>query len=164
MKTLRETIDQLDEISRRGFLKGAGVAAVAISPAFKAMAQDFNLTDKEITMFGMVLDAYWVCLNYPKTTDSEKCKRIKQGLSEYAKKRGFSSQELNGFYSSATSQNSEKIKDKKWIEIINLSYNISERLLQDLNQMRPFESVNQGVAEESSPDALAKIDQVYQKK
>ena len=29
MKTLREYIDQLDEISRRDFLKGAGVAAVA---------------------------------------------------------------------------------------------------------------------------------------
>jgi anaerobic selenocysteine-containing dehydrogenase len=28
MKTLREYIDQLDEISRRGFLKGAGAAAV----------------------------------------------------------------------------------------------------------------------------------------
>jgi len=29
MKTLREYIDQLDEISRRDFLKGAGVGAVA---------------------------------------------------------------------------------------------------------------------------------------
>ena len=145
----------LEEVDRRGFLKGMGAAAVAISPAFKAMAQDFNLTDKEITMFGMVLDAYWVCLNYPKTTDPEKCKRIKQGLSEYAKKRGFSSQELNGFYSSATSQNSEKIKDKKWIEIINSSYNIAERLLQDLNQMRPFESVEQGVAEGEEQNVFA---------
>ena len=29
MKTFRETLDQLDEISRRGFLKGAGAAAAA---------------------------------------------------------------------------------------------------------------------------------------
>ena len=28
MKTLREYIDQLDEIDRRGFLKGMGAAAV----------------------------------------------------------------------------------------------------------------------------------------
>jgi len=136
-----------EDLSRRGFLKGLGAAAIAISPAFKAMAQDYNLTDKEITMLSIVFDAYWVCLNYPKTTDPEKCNRIKQGISEYAKKRTFTSQELNLLYSSATSQNSEKIKDKKWLEIINYSYNAGEGVLRELNQMRPFESVEQGVAE-----------------
>ena len=137
----------LEEVDRRGFLKGLGAAAIAISPAFKAMAQDYNLTDKEITMLTIVFHAYWVCLNYPKTTDPEKCNRIKQGISEYAKKRTFTSQELNLLYSSATSQNSEKIKDRKWAEIITYSYNAGELVLRDLNQMRPFESVEQGVAE-----------------
>lgn len=45
MKTLRETIDQLDEISRRGFLQGAGAAAVAGAAggtATKANAQQVS--------------------------------------------------------------------------------------------------------------------------
>lgn len=38
MKTIRETLDQLDEITRRGFLKGIGAAA-ATSAAGNALAQ-----------------------------------------------------------------------------------------------------------------------------
>jgi len=43
MKTLREMMDQLDEITRRGFLKGAGAAAVAgaIPLGSKAQSTDY---------------------------------------------------------------------------------------------------------------------------
>jgi hypothetical protein len=47
MKTLREYIDQLDEISRRDFLKGLGAAAVAGAGIGSANAQDINLVQKQ---------------------------------------------------------------------------------------------------------------------
>ena len=46
MKTLREYIDQLDEISRRDFIKGAGAAAVAGTGGYIAGTQ--NQLDKRI--------------------------------------------------------------------------------------------------------------------
>jgi hypothetical protein len=136
-----------EDLTRRGFLKGAGAAALSIPPAFKAMGQDLDLSDKEITILAMLFDAYWVCLNYPDRTDPEKCKRIQKGISEYAGKRRWTPQILNGFYSSATSQIREKLQNPKWVEIINGSYERADWLLKELNQMRPFESTEQDVSE-----------------
>jgi len=56
MKTLREYIDQLDEISRRGFLKGAGAAAVSgavgtgslFPKTAKAEYSTYSLTEDDV--------------------------------------------------------------------------------------------------------------------
>ena len=47
MKTLREYLDQLDEIDRRGFLKGIGAAAVA-GAAGSVKAQNKQFTPEQI--------------------------------------------------------------------------------------------------------------------
>jgi len=123
MKTLREYIDQLDEISRRGFLKGAGVAAVAGGTG-GANAQ--SIADLEVE------HAYKMAI---------------------ARKRGKAGLPLN----------------------MNLSDTIADLRVEHAYKMaraeagyppvksKPStkESIEQ--VEEASPDALAKIDQVYQK-
>ena len=46
MKTLREYIDQLDEISRRDFLRGAGAAALGGAIGYKMQSQTSSKFDK----------------------------------------------------------------------------------------------------------------------
>ena len=67
MKTLREYIDQLDEISRRDFLKGAGAAAVAGAAGYKVGQDSSNnknpytvdsLTKEDLTAIDTFLTWY----------------------------------------------------------------------------------------------------------
>jgi len=46
MKTLREYVDQLDEISRRDFLKGTGAAVAAAALGTPKDAEAFNMTGR----------------------------------------------------------------------------------------------------------------------
>ena len=60
MKTLREYIDQLDEISRRDFIKGAGATAglAAMGAPNTAKASDYQLTENDWQM--IILGCYFV--------------------------------------------------------------------------------------------------------
>jgi hypothetical protein len=162
MKTLREMMDQLDEITRRDLIKGAG--ALSIAPAFQTLANDYNVSDKETTLLAMLFNALWVCKSFPERTDSFHCSKISAGLWDYAAKRRWDRTALNSFYNSANTGIEEKLKDPRWVEIINNSYKNAENLLKLLNQensrQRPFEDSQ---LEETSPDALAKIDDLTRK-
>jgi hypothetical protein len=72
MKTLREYIDQLDEISRRDFLKGAGAAlgAAALGGAGDANATIDNwdyhksLTPNQASIIVSLVQAYWAAKHW----------------------------------------------------------------------------------------------------
>lgn len=64
MKTIREYIDQLDEISRRDFLKGAGAAAglaamgaAGVAKADEPLPHELNARDAKLKVYADVLRA-----------------------------------------------------------------------------------------------------------
>ena len=58
MKTIREYIDQLDEISRRDFLKGAGALAAAGAVGSSSAGTTLNLNNAEVYYLnGWLIDA-----------------------------------------------------------------------------------------------------------
>ena len=179
MKTLREYIDQLDEISRRGFLKGAGVAAVAGAAGGANASQTRNriayLTGF-LSHFG-----YWI--------ESLKGKDEWIKYLQVYKKSSSTREEHNFFFEGQDDGKRVAENNRAAFDSIMAKYGKGpmgefnpQRVLKareldaELNELvnehwtefkkltrGQFESVEQGVAEEASPDALAKIDQVYQK-
>ncbi len=157
MKTLREMMDQLDEISRRDVLRGVG--GIAISPALNAMAHDYDTSDKELQLLAMLMMALWVCKAHSLKDVDLQCSQINAGLWDYAAKRKWTRKELNGFYQSATQGIQEKLKNPQWIEIITdviaSPLPVLKLLNKELDVRRPFG--------EASPDAMSKIDELFGK-
>jgi hypothetical protein len=136
----------LEEIDRRGFLKGMGAAAVA-GAAGGAKA---NLSDREYQFLVHAVAIIYICNNNNLNIEIDKsqCDSVKNSLKMFAKKSGISSKELNDLYAQ---QSSEYIRNKDSIHYLKMVSNPKnvETVIKALNQLRPFESVNQGVAEGS---------------
>jgi hypothetical protein len=97
MKTIREYIDQLDEISRRDFIKGAGAAAIT-GAAGGANAYNYGrypdgsgsgliFNDQEWNSITNGLELYIACKKGV-ITDQSICSGIKQALGKIANLKG----------------------------------------------------------------------------
>jgi len=199
MKTLRETIDQLDEISRRGFLKGAGAAAVAgaAGGAKDAEAhwtgpykQTDKMTDVETTTWAnnSTDGSAMLFLKHNKPNgyhpvimaNNFKFQRPANDVAPYGRLRidkGPVIPVLFGYYADSNSGvmiTADFNNPGPYPRLGDLIANAKKEVLVDVGAIsskgilefpidKISESVNQGVAEEASPEALVKIDQVYQK-
>ena len=143
MKTLRETIDQLDEISRRGFLHGAGAAALGATDlpdsittnySFKIQLRDYNWWARRLDTKLRTSDDYEAGKNLAK-------KQLSMYTPDYIK----------------TPKGTAQLRDMFAQYVTELRGNAGYIASLDVKD----ESIEQ--VEEASPEALAKIDQVYQK-
>ena len=183
MKTLREYIDQLDEISRRGFLQGAGAAAVAgaVGGAKDVKAQErlkiaveVGELDTSTKQFEPVMPQQ--ARNFVYLSDSShfvlqwinsQGNKISEPEVFQAKGPGsdFKNRPNTMYFSN---KNAVKVvpngspdgdliyfTPRNWID-----QGIGWRSVYYQMFSKVKESVQQGVAEESSPDALAKIDEL----
>jgi len=171
MKTLREYIDQLDEISRRGFLQGAGAAAVA-GAAGGATGQSFtNQEERDRNTIKIAKIAaecagwYWLAWEIS-GSKNETLKSKAYALSSVAEKY-IGEKNTDNIIKPIISNDSYAQMMKNPDDLRQVVHGCDKfyvKVMNAVNTPRPnMESVQQGVAEESSPDALAKIDQVYQK-
>jgi len=172
MKTLREIMDQLDEISRRDLLKGAGAAAVAgatdSANAYIRWPKAIQYDEKELTTISTFLMLRQIC-QLDKKLYSTFMDRIKQAIGKF-------------IYNAGTEPNSQKDVLSAQQKVVNDHYNEWQ---QDPAQfaatkkyyvdnaygiIRMFENIvnewddapkptrtKEDQLEETSPDALAKI-------
>ena len=172
MKTLRETLDQLDEISRRGFLKGAGAAAVAGAAGYQLGKPEVDTSVYKNPKAVFLIGYLHAAKKYmPRDRDTLEINSIIDDYLAYTKGNALGLYSGSGeFFSDIGAYNrqhkigrpdytevfDDDVEQKKWIQ---------SQAKEALSQLRgliqqPKESVNQGVAEESSPETLAKIDEL----
>ena len=167
MKTLRETIDQLDEISRRGFLKGAGAAAVAgATGGATASSHDpnTNVTSfdaDDINIINKFLELYWLVKNdlpVPPEKKSGIVQEYQMIANQFTRQAKNGKEFLNSQWSivnrsmNALKQNNPQEYAKKYVLLMD-----AQKIVSDFKGLNEF---NEGSLEEASPDALAKIDQL----
>jgi hypothetical protein len=148
----------LEEVDRRGFLKGmsaaAGLTTLGISK--DVMAQS-RLSDDDINLLSSALDAIYICSLPPAwKTNQDHCDELKKSLRNWWGKTnlGRNGYSLNDLYGSTKQKMDSWIQkyqtgDKSSREYINTLNNPQTKLnlIHSLNTSNPFESVEQGVAE-----------------
>jgi hypothetical protein len=178
MKTLREYIDQLDEISRRDFLKGAGVAAVSgmtgayqgtKSQIIKRVGDDFGYFEG------------FISIPYQRDEGSKEILQILKSV-DYNKQKMPSDIRETDYYTYSYGRGAAKYKslfpnghtdtpadNAKFIEIAkvladqfkNSSYYAMSYKSSDV--FIPKES-EEDLEEEATPDAVARIEQLVKHK
>ena len=170
MKTLRETLDQLDEISRRGFLKGAGAAAMAGG----ANATDFTTIPNNDVPFDRakeklrtryivddVLVLYYFLKKY-KPNDpliKEIQTEIKTFLQNHPENRDNVNRSWATMDNTFTQFYNENPRgyERRMQEV----FTNAKGIITQFKNLSEFnESDQQGVAEEATPEAIAKIDKL----
>jgi len=174
MKTLREYIDQLDEISRRDFLKGAGatagIAALGIPNLAKAELSQENW-EKILGM--MVL--YMACKGpYPRelqngrsvTVPPAVCQQANDLIRKFATSYPNGRAELNKWYNlTYNSMNQVESEVPFKGSVLNRVYfdpAFQQKVIRDFASLLEFyigknADNNQAVAEDGNPDAVARI-------
>ena len=167
MKTLREYIDQLDEISRRDFLKGAGAAAVAAA-AGSAIAQQSRYSSEDVKTIIQGVELYFALSSREATTSKGVWgkDRTKSALDKIAK----NPEGKKIIQDTWKKLRQQGLPDETDMDIFTGNKGgIATQRLQRLEQLVAFdESVNQGVAEDSleeaSPDAVKRIEELVKYK
>lgn len=159
MKTIREYIEKLDEISRRDFLKGATSASIIPVLGVPAKASALGLSQTEENMLTVGLDIVWVCNNPNYKVNPKLCSAFKTALVEWWVRTGYDKQALNDLYATINHRNFNEVvqKDQKalqYFEFISRETVISQ-WMQGFKSARPFESL-----EETSTEAIEKINQL----
>ena len=167
MKTLREYIDQLDEISRRDVLKGAGAAAAgAASSGAKAYDIDYRrgdafalqLSNEENSALGKAVLLYWLQKNRYLPANPE----LEQKLRNLV--------EINNAFKNRINQAYDHSKDaflgmqredpNMFRERLEVFKKEERAIIQNLSVIsRAFESKESQI-KETSPEAISKIDQL----
>jgi hypothetical protein len=184
MKTLREYIDQLDEISRRDFIKGAGATAgLAAIGAPKDSAAAETMTPGESGDVRSALILYYMCKKG--FADSGICTALQNSISKYFKtyprKRdmvNFNYRYLfDKFQKELNDQGEQAFKNKynpyfnngfqkEIIEKLNSYMEVSGTppTAQQLASVRDSMMREEEVDEAASPDAVKRIEQLVQYK
>ena len=184
MKTLREYIDQLDEISRRDFLKGAGATAGLAAVGVPKDAKSFPFDDKEAQIIGKFVQLYYFCSN--KEISGLFCNDIQASLKRFISGHPSNKDYLNGFYRPMFNKLQEiKKTDPAYYQKIIDSYKnnpaAAQEIIKRFNTLYEFgqgpaptdkqlASVRQAMAmeeeslEETSEDPIAKIDALFKDK
>ena len=158
------TVDQgvaegsLEEVDRRGFLKGMGAAALGIPMlGIPSTVKAMGLSKEEENLLMFSLDIIWACNNASVTgikVDNTHCEFIKKSLSAFWKKTGSDSSDLNQLYSTVNQRNytesrkNDPVSKEYFTKITNEPF--IRGVARALTSARPFESVEQGVAEGDS--------------
>lgn len=170
MKTLRETLDQLDEISRRGFLKGAGAAAVAGS----ANATDFTTLPNNDVPFDRakerlrtryivddVLVLYYFLKKYK--PNDPLIKEIQAEIKTFLKNHPENKDNVNRSWATMNNTFTQFQNDnpQSYERRMQEVFSNAKEIITQLKNLSEFnENRQQGVAEEITPEALAKIDKL----
>jgi hypothetical protein len=177
MKTIREYIDQLDEISRRDFLKGTGAAAglAAVGSPKDAVASSYQLTEDDYVIIGL---ANYI-ISYINLTGGNKgvLGMLKESL-----------QEVSGFLGYPVEKNyDQKVQDmlktspqsritfdrysqvEDGIKLANRIGSIRNNLIRGMSaEERRYHMNRLGIKEEqleeTSEDPIAKIDALFRNK
>ena len=149
----------LEEIDRRGFLKGMGAAAVA-GAAGGAKANDLDyewdhLTSPVDKTIYEMLNLYFICKNDPSMIGKD-CDKVKSLLSNYVKDPK-NKQIVNKLYGSVVRDNTKMGKTfNQPYDTVTLWHEYGKRrneIMKNFSALSPeFESVEQGVAE-ADPNA-----------
>ena len=134
MKTLREYIDQLDEISHTDFLDGPGSSAIE-----KALA------------------LYYLCKRFQNPNTQEILSRLKKSLSNFLSSRQNGKEILNDTYPriKAIWQELEKTAPEKFNRPVNTLIDQADNIISNFNDLTEF---NEGLLDEAgSPNAVARI-------
>jgi hypothetical protein len=185
MKTIRETIDQLDEISRRDLLKGAGAAALGAAGGLGGKAAyDAN---KANGAYDIPLEEHDVLINVIASYVAYKQPSAKNQPGYDPNMPNLIKNELNKFIAlhpkivgyEVETANNKKLKasapvvnTRDWINDIYKSWSVQMdaddvRMIQLApGWLKKFQIMTQGTNEfneGASPDALATIDKLYKK-
>ena len=176
MKTLREFIDQLDEISRRDFVKGAGAAAlgaVASTKSDKAQAE-YTLSDYDTK--SIMYAAFYV---YFSMVEGAKTKgpaaAIKSGFKDISGFLGYdigqmyidiAIKKLNGLYQSDRNQWNDFQQKLSTIDAgINLAnkvQKVKDNIIYSMSAAERRHHMNRlGIKEDNNEDPIAKIDRLF---
>ena len=160
----------LEEIDRRGFLKGMGAAAVAGAGAAapeKAKAEEFTIAVRRMLVL------YYMCKDpevYPNNPEikSPVCNRVQASIKKFASRndvgpmgKSKGSMILNSWYQGVKSE-IDKLKaddistnysnDYRYAHKVGDFWRAAPQIISDFESLNEFnESVNQGVAEGSDP-------------
>jgi hypothetical protein len=182
MKTLREYIDQLDEISRRDFLKGAGATA-GLAALGNVQAQQSRYTPTDIKIIKEGVEAYFYMISTEPTPPAKEIwgtQRTKTALQKIAKnpegkkiinstlqnlrKTGLSDETINdlfGFGPSSITKRIQKLEQLATVEDFSQGPAPTDQQLASVRQAMAMEEEQ---LEETPEDPIAKIDALFRDK
>ena len=142
----------LEEIDRRGFLKGAGAAAVAGAAGGAKAAQDIGEEGQRKVMDMMGL--WYACQNYTNTkytVSPDICQNAKQSINKFIRNFAGGKEYLNGWYATMHDFEKQEIAKGKLSALTSnvlRDPNYAKQIIRNFDSLSAFdESVNQGVAE-----------------
>ena len=144
---------QIDEIDRRGFLKGMGAAAVAGAAGGAKAAQDIGKEGQRKVMDMMGL--WYACQNYTNTkytVSPDICQNAKQSINKFIRNFAGGKEYLNGWYANMHDFEKQEIAKGKLSALTSnvlRDPNYAKQIIRNFDSLSAFdESVNQGVAED----------------
>ena len=138
MKTLREYWDQLDEISRRDFLKGAGATA-GLAATSGAKASTRNLTQEDIKIMQEFFSLYFMVKKYyPRGLEGfPQNQRMTTAINRFKYGYGNGSQFLNEIYA-PVSQYWDKQSEKNQSQWANHYFSQANQIISRFESLTEF--------------------------